>query len=227
MTYHHPSLQELQKVLGSNYSIQTVDEESVLYRDFGNGFNVEVSGCSQTNTKNPATIYLWFGTNMPDCLVVKVVANIGRNADSIRKVVESLHEYSKGLLAQEYDTRDKLFHMKEERHIPSFEELHEALGKEYSVQLVDGEKCLCRDCGRGFSVVVSGCSEANTDKPATSVLWFGTDTPDRVKVFQTYNVGRDADSVKDTVESLCWYAKRLYSKGYKTRGELLKIAHKD
>lgn len=43
---HYPSLPELKKALGANYSIRTIDLEKCLYRDFGNGFNVEISGCS-------------------------------------------------------------------------------------------------------------------------------------------------------------------------------------
>ena len=38
---HYPSLPELKKALGENYSIRTIDLEKCLYRDFGNGFNVE------------------------------------------------------------------------------------------------------------------------------------------------------------------------------------------
>lgn len=51
---HYPSLPELKKALGENYSIRTIDLEKCLYRDFGNGFNVEISGCSRANRKCPA-----------------------------------------------------------------------------------------------------------------------------------------------------------------------------
>ena len=55
---HYPSLPELKKALGENYSIRTIDLEKCLYRDFGNGFNVEIGGCSRANRKCPATLCL-------------------------------------------------------------------------------------------------------------------------------------------------------------------------
>ena len=38
---HYPSLPELKKALGANYSIRTIDLEKCLYRDFGNGRSEE------------------------------------------------------------------------------------------------------------------------------------------------------------------------------------------
>ena len=50
------------EALGPRYSIQMVDMEQVICRDFGNGFNVEVSGTNTASIKKLATIYLWAGT---------------------------------------------------------------------------------------------------------------------------------------------------------------------
>ena len=91
---HYPSLPELKKALGKNYSIRTIDLEKCLYRDFGNGFNVEISGCSRANRKCPATLYLWFGDRAPDCIIVKTVRDVGRSAEAIGEAVEKLYAYS-------------------------------------------------------------------------------------------------------------------------------------
>ena len=109
---HYPSLPELKKVLDENYSIRTIDLEKCLYRDFGNGFNVEISGCSRANRKCPATLCLWFGDRAPDCIIVKTVHDIGRNPEAIGEAVEQLFDYSNQLLASGYTDKDKLFWLK-------------------------------------------------------------------------------------------------------------------
>ena len=109
---HYPSLPELKKALGANYSIRTIDMEKCLYRDFGNGFNVEISGCSRANRKCPATLYLWYGDRAPDCIIVKTVRDVVRSAEAIGEAVEQLFDYSNQLLASGYTDRDKLFWLK-------------------------------------------------------------------------------------------------------------------
>ena len=109
---HYPSLPELKKALGANYSICTIDLEKCLYRDFGNGFNVEISGCSRANRKCPATLYFWYGDRAPDCIIVKTVRDVGRSAEAIDEAVEQLFDYSNQLLASGYTDRDKLFWLK-------------------------------------------------------------------------------------------------------------------
>ena len=109
---HYPSLTELKKALGNQYRIRVIDWEKCLYRDFGNGFNVEVSGCGRANRKGSATLYLWFGEHVNDCLIVETVRNIGRSAGEIETAVENLYAYSQWLIAHGYDSRDKLFHLK-------------------------------------------------------------------------------------------------------------------
>ena len=73
----NPSLRELKRILGQDYQIRIIDLERCLYRDFGNGFNVEVSGVSRAYRKGCATIYLWFGDSAPECLIVKTVHDVG------------------------------------------------------------------------------------------------------------------------------------------------------
>ncbi len=101
-----------EKALGENYSIRTIDLEKCLYRDFGNGFNVEISGCSRANRKCPATLYLWFGDRAPDCIIVKMVRDVGRSAEAIGEAAEELYDYSKQLRANGYADRDRLFYLK-------------------------------------------------------------------------------------------------------------------
>lgn len=96
--------------LGSQYCIREIDLEPVIYRDFGNGFNVEVSGVYTASTKKRATIYLWHGDRQPECIIVKTVRDVLR--EDISKTVDELHDYSNSLLAQGFDTRDKIFHHK-------------------------------------------------------------------------------------------------------------------
>ena len=100
-------IRALCKSLGKEYRICTIDFERVIYRDFGNGFNVEISGVYTKKEKKNATLYLWHGDTQPECLVVKTVRDVPR--ESISGEVEQLLHYSNSLLADGLDTRDKLF----------------------------------------------------------------------------------------------------------------------
>ena len=108
----NPSLRLLQKSLGDWYRICSIDLEQCLYRDFGNGFNVEVSGVSNPRTKSPATLYLWFGDTSPDCLIVKTVRNVGRSAEEIGAAVERLYALTEELNAGGCANRDTLWKLK-------------------------------------------------------------------------------------------------------------------
>lgn len=44
-------IRALCKSLGEEYCVREIDFEPVIYRDFGNGFNVEVSGVYTSGTK--------------------------------------------------------------------------------------------------------------------------------------------------------------------------------
>lgn len=96
-------IKALCKSLGSDYCVREIDFEPVIYRDFGNGFNVEVSGVYTTGTKKKATIYLWHGDRQPECIIVKTVREVPR--EDIQSTVEELLEYSNSLLAQGLDNR--------------------------------------------------------------------------------------------------------------------------
>ena len=108
----YPTIRELRKALGEAYSIYDIDNERCLYRDFGNGFNVEISGVSRANQKGPATIYLWFGDCQPECIIVKTVHDIGRNAPAIKAAVEELFDLSQSLVRHGYCDWPSLFKLK-------------------------------------------------------------------------------------------------------------------
>ena len=93
------------KKLGKDYRIYYIDLERCIYRDFGNGFNVEISGTHTTNKRKPASLYLWFGSE----LIVKRVHDV--HQDDIGHVADELYAYSQQLLEQGYTTWDDLFYL--------------------------------------------------------------------------------------------------------------------
>ncbi len=52
-------IQEIHKVLGEAYSIQVIDRENVIYRDLGNGYDIEVSNLDNQKKEFNATLYIW------------------------------------------------------------------------------------------------------------------------------------------------------------------------
>ncbi|MDE5860847.1 MAG: hypothetical protein K2H28_01485 [Ruminococcus sp.] len=51
-------LKAICKKLGNQYSIRLFDLEQIIYRNFGNGYDVEVSGLNHNNKTFNATIYV-------------------------------------------------------------------------------------------------------------------------------------------------------------------------
>jgi|GEM_PF-1250242 len=77
--------------LGIEYSIVPFDLERVIYRNFGNGYDVEISRVNTTSIKKKAVIYLWKDTNR----IIKIVegvpqADIGKWVEWLRDKAESL-----------------------------------------------------------------------------------------------------------------------------------------
>lgn len=116
MANRDDAIRALCQSLGKEYTVTTIDFERVIYRDFGNGFNVEISGVYNASKNKNATIYLWYGTDAPSCFIVDTVKNVSQ--DNIGKEVEKLFDYSKTLLASGLDTRDKLFRWKHPNLFP-------------------------------------------------------------------------------------------------------------
>lgn len=110
MASRDTAIRALAKSLGDEYSVCTIDLERVVYRDFGNGFNVEISGVHTASTKKKATIYLWFGEVPPECIIVKTVHDVAR--EDIANEVEALYDYSNVLLSQGLNSRDDIFRHK-------------------------------------------------------------------------------------------------------------------
>ena len=92
------------KSLGPEYKIMYVDGERCIYRDFGNGFDVEISGTYTTSNRKTATIYLWY---MPEKMTVKRVSSVKQS--DIGKVVDELYKFSQELLRKGITDRDTLW----------------------------------------------------------------------------------------------------------------------
>ncbi len=85
-------IRNLAKKLGTGYRIEIIDFEHVIYKDFGNGFNVEISGMHTTSERKKATIYLWFGNTFSNYVIISQVNHISQS--DIGKVVDNLYEIS-------------------------------------------------------------------------------------------------------------------------------------
>ena len=107
----NPTLRELKKALGADYRIYNIDLEQCLYRDYGNGFDVEISDVSRANRKCPATLYLWF-TGDGNPMIVKTVHNVGRTADAIAAAADELYALSQRLIATGCNNRRSLIKMR-------------------------------------------------------------------------------------------------------------------
>ena len=51
---------QLCEKLGPLYSVRVIDCENAIYRNFGNGFDVEVCGIDNGGFRKLATLYLWY-----------------------------------------------------------------------------------------------------------------------------------------------------------------------
>ena len=107
----NPTLRELKKALGADYRIYYIDLERCLYRDYGNGFDVEISDVSRVNRKCPATLYPWF-TGEGNPMIVKTVHNVGRTAEAIAAAADELYALSQRLIATGRNNRRSLIEMK-------------------------------------------------------------------------------------------------------------------
>ena len=94
---------KLCRELGSEYSIRFIDLERVIYRDFHNGFDVEISGTHTASPKKTATIYLWFNDGQGIGLIVKAVRNVRR--ENISGVVDKLFLLTQKIIAEGRNNR--------------------------------------------------------------------------------------------------------------------------
>lgn len=93
---------KLCRELGDEYRILCIDGERCIYRDFGNKFDVEVSGTNTTSTRKKADIYLWYdGRFTVTCIKEVPFSEIG-------KVVNKLYDYTRVLYRTGAATEENL-----------------------------------------------------------------------------------------------------------------------
>lgn len=109
----HPTLYKLKNELGGNYRIVPIDLEPCLYRNFGNGFDVEISNVNyNAGRKIKATLYLWFtGDGYP--YMVKALTEVERTANAITSAVDELYELSQKLIVAGQNNRRSLIEFRE------------------------------------------------------------------------------------------------------------------
>ena len=89
-------IKELCKALGSEYRITDIDLERVIYRDFGNGYDVEISGMNTSSNRKKARIYLWKDKRR----IIKIVDGVPQ--DSISEWVKKLHSKVLSLIPSDF-----------------------------------------------------------------------------------------------------------------------------
>ena len=95
------------KSLGPEYKILYIDGERCIYRDFHNGFDVEICDTHTTSNNKTATIYLWY---MPEKMTVKRVSGVKQS--DIRTVVDELYKFSQELLKEGITDRNALWEIR-------------------------------------------------------------------------------------------------------------------
>ena len=95
------------KSLGPEYKIMHIDGERCIYRDFHNGFDVEICDTHTTSNNKTATIYLWY---MPEKMTVKRVSGVKQS--DIRTVVDELYKFSQELLKEGITDRNALWEIR-------------------------------------------------------------------------------------------------------------------
>lgn len=82
-------LKQLCKEMGNQYSIKVIDLEPVIYRDFHNGYDVEISGLNRNSSRTRATIYLWKDKRE----IVRTLEKVKQ--EQLVQTVESLYKWTK------------------------------------------------------------------------------------------------------------------------------------
>lgn len=91
-------LERIAEQLGPEYIVTNIDFEDVIYRDFGGGYDVEISGLKH---KKKAVIYLWEGG-----LIIDRRDNI--EPERIKETVAELEEIARSRREQKADIRTEL-----------------------------------------------------------------------------------------------------------------------
>lgn len=79
-------LKEICAKLGDNYSVRLFDLEQVIYRDFGNGYDVEVSGLNHNRNEYDAVIYVWRTEPNSICETIKNIHSFEAILSALNKI---------------------------------------------------------------------------------------------------------------------------------------------
>lgn len=82
-------------VLGAEYCEKVIDLERCVYRDFCNGYDIEISGLDNKKRNPKVTIYLWCKKGKIE--IVKSIPDV--DIINIHSEVEKLYEWTKGRCA--------------------------------------------------------------------------------------------------------------------------------
>lgn len=82
------NMDRLCRELGSQYSVKVIDMEPVIYRDFLNGYDVEISGLYQKSKRARSNVYLWKdGRQIVRTLYGVEQAELGQKVEELRQAV--------------------------------------------------------------------------------------------------------------------------------------------
>lgn len=99
-------IKDLCKFLGDEYEVVIIDFEYVIYRNFGNGYEIEVSGAN-TNSKNkPVTIFLWCTAPMN---VIGCINGVPQN--DIAECIDFMYIFSEYYKDAAPNTQEKLLEL--------------------------------------------------------------------------------------------------------------------
>lgn len=84
-------IKELCAKLGSDYSIKVFDFENVIYRNLGNGYDIEVSRLDNNKKTMNATIYVW---KMDPPQVIDTIRNINSFESLEQTLSDIVSKYS-------------------------------------------------------------------------------------------------------------------------------------
>ena len=90
-------MRQLCRELGPEYIIRELDLERVIYRDFGNGYNVEISAANTSSKRKPVNLYLWRGEDR------KIRSRLRVPQDKIHEEVEKLRAFTETILPEDFD----------------------------------------------------------------------------------------------------------------------------
>lgn len=73
--------------LGESYIIKVIDLENVIYRDLGNGFDLEISGLDNQKKSFNATLFIW--ETKSNVHVVETISDI-KSLDELKNYLSSI-----------------------------------------------------------------------------------------------------------------------------------------